>query len=179
MQSSEPRALPRRGDIEETTHRTCRGPASAVCDAPPGRARIVLIDDDWIMLSRLREIIAQSSDLVVVAACRCKDGTMLAVQQYRPALVILDMHLPDRDGVELIRDIRAISEAKVIIFTAALQQAEIVNVLRSGAEATVFKDQPASVLVSCACKVLADDSCILPYITRREGVTRTCCFGMW
>jgi DNA-binding NarL/FixJ family response regulator len=117
------------------------------------------------MLSRLREIIAQSSDLVVVAACRCADGTMLAVQQYQPALVILDVHLPDRDGVELIRDIRAISEAKVIVFTVALQRAEIVNVLLSGAEAIVFKDQPASVLVSCARKVLAGESCILPHIT--------------
>jgi hypothetical protein len=54
----EPRNPPRKGYIEETTRRTCHGPASAVCDAPKGRAQIVLIDDDWIMLSRLREIIA-------------------------------------------------------------------------------------------------------------------------
>jgi len=175
MRSSQRGTLPRRGDNEETTHRTCRGPASAACNAPAGRARIVLIDDDWIMLSRLREIIAQSSDLVVVAACRCADGAMLAVERYRPAVVILDVRMPDRGGVELIRDIRAISEAKVIVFTAALQKAEIVNVLRNGAEAIVFKDQPASMLVSCVRKVLAGEACILRHITTREGLTAETC----
>jgi DNA-binding NarL/FixJ family response regulator len=140
-----------------------------VCDAPPGRAGIVLIDDDWMMLSRLREIIAQSADLAVVAACRCADGTMLAVQHYRPALVILDVHLPDRDGVELITYIREISEAKVIVFTAALQATEVANILRNGAECIVFKDQLQS-LVSCVRKVLAGEPCILPHITTGEGL---------
>jgi DNA-binding NarL/FixJ family response regulator len=133
-----------------------------------GRAGIVLVVDDWIMLSRLREIIKQTSDLLVVAACRCSEGTMLAVQQYQPALVILDLNLPDRDGVEFIRDVRAISEAKVIVFTAALQKAELVDVLRNGAMAIVFKDQPASMLVSCARKVLAGESGILPRIPTWE-----------
>jgi DNA-binding NarL/FixJ family response regulator len=139
-----------------------------VCDAPPGHARIVLIDDDWMMLSRLREIIAQSADLVVVAACRCADGTMLAIQHYRPALVILDVHLPDRDGVELISYIREISEAKVIVFTAALQATEVANILGNGAECIVFKDQLQS-LVSCVRRVLVGESCFPPQITTREG----------
>jgi DNA-binding NarL/FixJ family response regulator len=169
MRSKERRPPPRRGEIEETRRNTCPGPTSNVCDAPPGRSSIVLIDDDRIMLSRLREIIAGSSDLVVVAACRCADGTMLAIQHYRPALVILDVHLPDRDGVELIRYIRATSEAKVIVFTAALQEAEIVNVLRNGAEAIAFKDQPMSLLLTSVRKVLAGQSCSLPHITTSEG----------
>ena len=173
--SSERRTAPRRGHTEETTHKTCPGPTSDVCDGLSGPNGIVLVDDEWIVLSRLREIIEQTSDLVVVAACRCADGTMLAVQQYRPALVILDVQLPDRDGVELIRDIRAISGAKVIVFTAALQKAEIVDVLRNGAEAIVFKDQPASMLVSCVRKVLAGEACILPHITTREGLNAETC----
>jgi two-component system NarL family response regulator len=118
----------------------------------------------------LREIFEQTSDLVVVAACRCGDGAMLAVERYRPAVVILDMRMPDRDGVELIRDIIAISGAKVIVFTAALQEEELVRVLRSGAEAIVFKDQPASTLVSCVRKVLAGESCVLQQIATWEGL---------
>src|SRR5436190_22023141 len=99
--SSERRTQPRRCDVEQATHRTCPGPSLELCDGLPGPNGIVLLDDEWIVLSRLREISKQTSDLVVVAACRCADGTMLAVQQYRPALVILDVHLPDRDGGEL------------------------------------------------------------------------------
>jgi len=122
-----------------------------------GPARIVLIDDGWIVISRLRELIGQNSDLVVVAACRCADGAMAAIQQYRPQVVVLDVRLPDRDGFELIRDIAAISEAKVIVFTAALRKAKVLSALRSGAEAVVFKNQPASMLISCVRKVLAGE----------------------
>jgi DNA-binding NarL/FixJ family response regulator len=118
----------------------------------------------------LREIIEQTSDLVVVGACRCADGAILAVERYRPAVVILDVRMPDRDGVELVRDIIAVSGTKVIVFTAALQAEEAARILRCGAEAIVFKDQPASALVSCVRKVLAGKSCILPYVMTREDL---------
>ena len=65
----------------------------------------IAIIDNWLALSRLRETIKQNSDLAIVAACRCAAGAMLAVQHYRPAVLILDVQLPDRDGIELIRDI--------------------------------------------------------------------------
>jgi DNA-binding NarL/FixJ family response regulator len=133
-----------------------------------GPAGIVLIDDDWIVLSRLREIIEQDSDFVVVAACRCADAAILAVQRHRPAVVILDVQLPDRDGVELIRDIAAISDAKVIVFTAALQKEGIVSALRSSAKAVDFKDQPASMLISWVRKVLAEEPRMAPAIVPRE-----------
>ena len=168
MRSSEFRTSPRKADIEET-HRTCPpGPAPELCDGLSAPNRIVLVDDEWIVLSRLREIIEQTSDLVVVAACRCADAAMLAVQRHRPAVVILDVQLPDRDGVELIRDIAAISDAKVIVFTAALQKVGIVSALRSGAKAVVFKDQPASTLISCVRKVLAEEPRMALAIVPRE-----------
>ena len=168
MRSSERRTPQRRGDSEETTHRTRPGPTPDVCDGLSGPDRVVLIDDDWIVLSRLRENIEQTSDLVVVAACRCADGGMLAVQQYRPQVVILDVRLPDTDGFELIRDISAISEAKVIVFTAELQKAEIVSALRSGAKAIVFKDKTASELMSCVREVLAEEPPMTRHTTTRE-----------
>jgi hypothetical protein len=56
-----------------------------------GLAGIVLVDDQYKVLSGLREFIDQTSDLVVVAVCRCADGAMAAVQQYRPQVVILDV----------------------------------------------------------------------------------------
>src|SRR5215831_15777796 len=148
MKTSASAALAPKALVVPTAPRSCCGPASAACDAPSGRTRIVLIDDDWGALSRLREIIEQEADLEVVAACRCAEGAMLAVRQYRPAILVLDVRLPDRDGFELIRDITASSETRVILFTATLKQAEIAHALRGGAKAIVFKDQPASILIS-------------------------------
>jgi two-component system nitrate/nitrite response regulator NarP len=103
----------------------------------------------------LRNIIEQNSDLRIVAACRCATGAMLAIERYQPAILILDVRLPDRDGIELIRDIMAISDVKIIVFAAALQREEIIGILRSGAAAIVSKDQSPSMLLSCVRKVLA------------------------
>jgi DNA-binding NarL/FixJ family response regulator len=160
---------------------TCDCAASGSQDGALAAARIVLIDDDWTQLSCLRELLERNSNFVVVAACRCAEGAMLAVQVHRPAVVILDVRLPDRDGVELIRNIIAISGANVIVFTAALQKEEIVRVLRSGAEAIVFKDQPASVLVSCVRQVFtpqeglkAETSAYMSDLTPREREVAKC-----
>lgn len=140
--------LRRKDAVARTAPRACCWPAAVICDSLPSRARIVLIDDDWDAISRLREIIRQEADLEVVAACRCAEGAMLAVRHHRPAMLILDVRLPDQDGFELIRNITAVSTTKVIIYTTALEKADIAHALCSGAEAIVFKDQPASALIS-------------------------------
>jgi len=162
MKTSARVALAPKSLVVPTAPRSCCGPASAACDTSSGRTRIVLIDDDWRALSRLREIIEQQADLEVVAACRCAEGAMLAVRQYRPAIIVLDVRLPDRDGFELVRDITATSETKVIVFTAALQKSETLTARRSGAKAIVFKDQPISTLISCVRDALAEEECMAP-----------------
>ena len=139
------------GTVRDSRLKCARGTR----DGLRGPVTIALIDDDWGALSSLRDIIEQNSDLKVVAACRCATGAMLAVERYQPAVLILDVRLPDQDGIELIRDITAISDVKVIVFTAALPREEIVRILRSGAAAIVSKDQPPSMLVSSMRNVLA------------------------
>jgi two-component system, NarL family, response regulator FusR len=168
MRSSSCSTLSRKRDIATTPDRTCLRPPPDVCDGVPGPPNIVLVDDDWIVLSRLREIIEQNFGFAVAAACRCADGAMLAVQRYRPAVVILDVRLLGSDGIELIRNINASSRTKVIVFTAALPKKGIVRLLRNGAKAVIFKDQPASVLVSFLHKVLQEEPRMGPPIIPRE-----------
>ena len=154
--------------IAGTTRGRGLGLAEGSRDGALGAAPIILVDGQREALAGLRKLIEQDSDFVVVAACRCANAAVRAVQRHRPAVVILDVQLPDRDGVELIRDIAAISDAKVIVFTAALQKVGIVSALRSGAKAVVFKDQPASMLISCVRKVLAEEPRMTPAIVPRE-----------
>jgi len=163
------RSIVRREEgIAGTTRDPGLGLAEGSRNGALGAARIILVDGQREVLAALRKLIEQDSDFVVVAACRCADAAMLAVQRHRPAVVILDVQFPDRDGVELIRDIAAISDAKVVVFTAARQKAGIVNALRSGAKAVVFKDQPASMLLSCVRKVLAEEPRMASAIVPRE-----------
>jgi DNA-binding NarL/FixJ family response regulator len=169
MRSSKQSTIPGKDNIAETVHRTCAGPTSGLSDGVSVPTKIILVDEEWIVISRLREIIEQTSDFVVVAACRCVDGTMLAVQQYRPAVVILDVQLPGQDGLELIRHITTKSGTKVIVFTAALQEQEIATIMRSGTEAIVFKHQPVSTLLSCLHTILTGEPSIPRHITASKG----------
>jgi DNA-binding NarL/FixJ family response regulator len=157
MRSSRPFATTmREKSITRAVRDRGRGLAVRSQDEALGVAKIILVEPERKALLALRQLVERSPDLTVVAACRCADTAILAVQRYRPAVVILDVQLPDRDGVELIREIAAKSDAKVIVFTAALQKAGIVVALRSGAKAIVCKDQPPSMLISCVRKVLAE-----------------------
>jgi len=160
MKNSAPLSLPAKDPAASAARGGCCDSSLKGCDAASRPIRIVLIDDDWGAISRVREILEQEADLQVVGACRCAEGGMLAVRAYRPALVILDLRLPDQDGFELIHDITAVSDAKVILFTASLSEGEVVNALRSGAKAVVFKHQPMSMLISCVRDVSAGEECI-------------------
>src|SRR5260370_20963285 len=103
MGSSEPRTPLRRADIEGTTPKTCSGPTGDLRDRLPGPSGIVLVDDDWVVLSRLREIIEQTYDLVVVGACRCAEGAMLAVERYPPAGGSRRWRMPRPGGGGVVR----------------------------------------------------------------------------
>jgi DNA-binding NarL/FixJ family response regulator len=108
----------------------------------------------------MRKIIEQNPDLVVVAACTRADDALLAVQEHQPDVVVLDLRLPDRDGVELIRDIVARCRAKIVVFTVAREEARIIDALRNGADDIVFKDPPASMLVSAVRRLLIAGACM-------------------
>lgn len=99
--------------------------------------RIVLIEDD-IEIRRLaaNALAAQGHD--VESADRALDGLELAVKT-DPDLVLLDLGLPDVDGTELLRMIRAVSQVPVIVITARGADETVVATLDAGADDYLVK----------------------------------------
>jgi DNA-binding response OmpR family regulator len=62
-----------------------------------------------------------------------------AIMECRPALVVLDLGLPDVDGADLLRMVRAVSQVPIVVVTARGDEATIVQALRSGADDYVVK----------------------------------------
>jgi DNA-binding response OmpR family regulator len=75
----------------------------------------------------------------VVANCSTGMAGLQAVISQRPDLVVLDLGLPDVDGVDLLRMIRAVSHVPVIVATARREESVIVTALGSGADDYVVK----------------------------------------
>lgn len=99
--------------------------------------RIVLIEDD-IEIRRLAADALSEQGHDVESAARALEGLELAVKG-APDLVVLDLGLPDIDGTELLRMIRAVSQVPVIVITARGADETVVATLDSGADDYLVK----------------------------------------
>jgi two-component system, OmpR family, KDP operon response regulator KdpE len=107
-------------------------------------ARLLLIEDDLAIRTPLIRALRERGH-AVAAAHTAMTGLQTAVQE-RPDLVVLDLGLPDLDGLELLRMLRGVSTVPVIIATARDDEAEIVRGLDAGADDYVVKPFTAAQL---------------------------------
>lgn len=98
---------------------------------------IVVIDDE----SQIRKILSitlEAEDFQVIEAAKGKDG-IIAVANYHPQLVILDLGLPDKDGFSVLSEIRTWSSVPVIILSVRDSEDNIVKALDLGADDYITK----------------------------------------
>jgi len=107
---------------------------------------ILLVEDDPALRRALRTMM-RSRDLEVVEADTGEQAVVLA-SGGAADLVLLDLGLPDIDGLEVLRRIRTFSAVPVVVLTAHHQQAEKIRALDSGADDYVTKPFDTQVLVA-------------------------------
>ena len=83
--------------------------------------RTVIADHDWVARSQLRRLLESEPGVRVVAECGDRAETMAAVQNHKPDLLILDAHLPDTDGLEVLHNIPG-REQPLVIFSSPHDQ---------------------------------------------------------
>lgn len=107
----------------------------------------------------MRVLLVEDDDRVVEALVSALEGAHLqvrrvatageALEAYRDAdLVLLDMGLPDQDGLALCRQVRASSEVPIIAVTARREEASLVSALRAGVDDYVVKPYSLGVLMA-------------------------------
>jgi DNA-binding response OmpR family regulator len=107
-------------------------------------AHLLLIEDDSAIRTNLLRSLRERGH-AVLASHNAMDGLQTALAE-RPDLVVLDLGLPDLDGRELLRMLRAVSTVPVIVATARDDEAEIVRVLDAGADDYLVKPFTAAQL---------------------------------
>lgn len=100
-------------------------------------AQLLLVEDDADVRSRLVRALGERGH-AVASAPTGMDGIRRAVSA-RPDLVILDLGLPDLDGAEVLRMLRAVSSVPVIVATARDDEREIERILNAGADDYLVK----------------------------------------
>ncbi|WP_433085499.1 response regulator transcription factor [Dactylosporangium sp. CA-052675] len=100
-------------------------------------AKVLIVEDDATIRTGVLKALAGRGH-VVVAAATALDGLKLAVAE-APDVVLLDLGLPDLDGREALRMLRAVSQVPVIVVTARRTEGEMVRALDAGADDYVVK----------------------------------------
>lgn len=107
---------------------------------------IVVIDDE-IQIRKILSIALTSAEYKVVEADNGKDG-IVQVATNHPQLIILDLGLPDRDGLSVLKEVRTWSKIPVIILTVKNSEEDIVKALDMGADDYLTKPFNTSELLA-------------------------------
>lgn len=98
----------------------------------------ILVIDDEPQIRRVVRNAVRDLDLRIVEASTGEEGVDLAAAE-RPAVIVLDLGLPDRSGLQVCRDLRAFTAAPIIVLSARHSEADKVALLDAGADDYVTK----------------------------------------
>ncbi len=101
------------------------------------KGRILVVDDD-IALSEMLGIVLRNEGLETVF-CESGEAALGKVRESRPDVVLLDLMLPGKDGIEVCREIRGESDVPIVMLTAKTDTVDVVLGLESGADDYIVK----------------------------------------
>ena len=98
------------------------------------RIRVMIVDDHAIVREGIAEVLDQAGDFEVVGQAGDGEEAVNKVQELRPDVVIMDILMPVKDGIEACRDISAaLPETRVLMLTASNRHSAIVQAVKAGA----------------------------------------------
>ena len=143
--------------------------------------RLVLADDHPLILDGLEQLVRLAGDFEVVERCVTGEEALAAVERHQPDVLVLDIRMPGMSGIEVLREMRRRGLAtRVVILTAALQQADLLAAVRLEVNGVVLKEMAPRLLVQCIRKVHAGEQWVenrsvrdaLDQMLRREAGSR-------
>jgi DNA-binding NarL/FixJ family response regulator len=129
---------------------------------------ILIADDQAMVRSGLRMILESEADLVVIDEAADGAQAVRIAKRERPDVVLMDVRMPEMDGLEATRLISSeSSDIKVIVLTTFDIDEYVYGALRAGASGFLLKDAPADDLVAAIRVVAGGDALLAPSVTRR------------
>jgi DNA-binding NarL/FixJ family response regulator len=130
--------------------------------------RVVLVDDDALVRSGLRMMLAGADGIEVVGEADDGRGALGAVDRHRPDVVLMDIRMPTVDGITATRLVRSQPDPPAVLVLTTFDADELVlRALRAGAAGFLLKDTPPAEIVRAIELVHAGDSMLSPAVTRQ------------
>ena len=144
------------------------GPAKAVGSerssrpSPKPRIRVLIADDHGVVREGLVSMIRRNkADMTVVGEAGTGREAVELWNEHRPDVTLLDLRIPELDGVEVIKEIRATDEkARIIILTTFDGDEDIYRAIQAGAKGYLLKDVPREALMDSIRRVHAGETSV-------------------
>jgi DNA-binding NarL/FixJ family response regulator len=130
--------------------------------------RVFLLDDHEIVRRGLRELLEADGELEVVGEAGTAEEALRRVPAAKPDVAVLDVRLPDGDGVEVCREIRSKHPSvQCLMLTSYADDEALFDAIMAGAAGYVLKQIRGTELVDAIKKVAAGQSLLDPSVTAR------------
>jgi two-component system, NarL family, nitrate/nitrite response regulator NarL len=130
--------------------------------------RIILVDDHPIVLQGLQHLFERHDEFQVVACCADADTALATVRVEHPDVLVLDLRMPGRDGLAVLRTLNAEKiSCRTVLLTAAITEDQVLEAVKLGAAGLVLKESAPETLLSCVRQVNQGEQWI-----DRDTVTR-------
>ena len=130
--------------------------------------RVLLADDHSIMRDGLRVMLEQSGEFEVVGQARDDEEAVRAASELAPDVVVLDVMMPNKDGVEACREImESLPDTRVVMLTASTEEDAVIEAVAAGATGYLQKVSGMEQLLATVRDVAAGEMRVPASIVRR------------
>jgi DNA-binding NarL/FixJ family response regulator len=130
--------------------------------------RVLVVDDQSMVRAGFRMLLSHEPDIEVVAEAGNGRDAVLQAARFDPTVVLMDIRMPELDGLEATRRILAADpHARVLILTTFDLDEYVFEALGAGASGFVLKDDPPEQLIAAIRTVAAGDALLSPAVTKR------------
>jgi DNA-binding NarL/FixJ family response regulator len=145
--------------VVDTTPSECAGASDEIS--------VLIVDDQRLVRSGFAVILGTEPGITVVGQAGDGEEAVQLARRLRPSVVLLDIRMPNMDGLTAARLILAETSSRVLMLTTFDSDEYVYAALRAGASGFLLKDAPTEQLVGAVRSVAAGDALIDPSITRR------------
>jgi DNA-binding NarL/FixJ family response regulator len=129
---------------------------------------VLVVDDQSMVRAGFRMLLSGEEDIDVVAEASNGREAVDKAARFRPDVVLMDIRMPELDGLQATREILAANPgARILILTTFDLDEYIYEALRAGASGFVLKDDPPENLIAAIRTVAAGDALLSPSITQQ------------
>jgi len=130
--------------------------------------RVLVADDQSMVRAGFRMLLSREDDIEVVAEASNGLEAVEKAARFNPSVVLMDIRMPELDGLEASRRILAADDsARILILTTFDLDEYVYEALRAGASGFVLKDDPPEQLLDAIRIVAGGDALLSPAITKR------------